>query len=407
MPTLDVQLHCPLHDSFRVQQIAGMFDLDLCGPLSETLAVDIPAADEPWTLGAIVGASGSGKTAVARAAYGDRVYQPTPWPADRATIDCFGQTPIAELTRTFTSVGFSSPRCWVKPFAVLSNGEKFRCELARAISAPAEGDSPLVVFDEFTSVVGRSAAKNASAALARSIRRGTIRRRFVAVTCHEDIVPWLSPDWVLDMDSRSLARGRLRRPCIRLRIERAGRDLWPRFQRHHYLSGQLHRSAQCFVGRVGDCAAAFAAVLPFPHPRRSGYREHRLVCLPDFQGIGIGSALSDFVAGLYVATGKPYFSTSGHPAVLAHRTRSPLWAMRRPPGAVSAPSRDGERFSLTPTLSRHRFTAGFEFVGPPRAAAARALGVVQRLSTVAYERSNRAGGPASAFARRRRQSSVV
>lgn len=42
--------------------------------------------------------------------------------------------------------------------------------------------------------------------------------------------------------------------------------------------------------------AAFAGVLPFPHPIRPGWREHRLVCLRDFQGVGIGIALSESIA---------------------------------------------------------------------------------------------------------------
>ena len=48
--------------------------------------------------------------------------------------------------------------------------------------------------------------------------------------------------------------------------------------------------------------AAFTAVLAFPHARRPGWREHRTVCLPDFQGVGIGNAMSELVASLFVAT---------------------------------------------------------------------------------------------------------
>ena len=58
---------------------------------------------------------------------------------------------------------------------------------------------PLVVFDEFTSVVDRNVAKVCSAAIAKGIRRGHIPCRFVAVTCHYDVAEWLEPDWVLDM----------------------------------------------------------------------------------------------------------------------------------------------------------------------------------------------------------------
>ena len=64
----------------------------------------------------------------------------------------------------------------------------------------------LVVFDEFTSVVDRTVAKVGSAAVAKAIRGGKIRCRFVAVTCHYDVTEWLAPDWVLDMADRSFQR---------------------------------------------------------------------------------------------------------------------------------------------------------------------------------------------------------
>jgi hypothetical protein len=48
-------------------------------------------------------------------------------------IDCFGDLPIKQIAQTLSAVGFSSPPSWVKPYAVLSNGEKFRCNLARAL----------------------------------------------------------------------------------------------------------------------------------------------------------------------------------------------------------------------------------------------------------------------------------
>ena len=54
--------------------------------------------------------------------------------ADRAVVDGLGERPIKEITRLFTAVGFSSPPSWIKPYHVLSNGEQFRCDLARALA---------------------------------------------------------------------------------------------------------------------------------------------------------------------------------------------------------------------------------------------------------------------------------
>ena len=57
MPTLTTTVECPVHDSFRVQQVAGLFDLPLVGRACETFTAELPGLDEPWTIGAIVGPS--------------------------------------------------------------------------------------------------------------------------------------------------------------------------------------------------------------------------------------------------------------------------------------------------------------------------------------------------------------
>jgi hypothetical protein len=124
-----------------------------------------------------------------------------------------------------------------------------------------------------------------------------------------------------------------------------------------------------------DQPAAFTAVLPWPHPSKPGWREHRTVCLPDYQGVGIGNAMSEFIAGIYRATGKPYYSTTSHPGMIHHRARSPLWRMARKPGLSGGSSR---RFSaMRKTAAIDRLTAGFEYVGPVRFEEARRFEVIR------------------------------
>ena len=460
MLNLDCHLLCTLRDSFRIRQVAGMFDLPIGANTGAHVRAQVPGLDEPWEIGMIVGPSGSGKSAIAKAAYRPNLVRPSHWPRDVAIVDAIVDGPIHRITHTLTCVGLGSPRTWVKPYAVLSNGEKFRCDLARALlkamsqdvqdtdelpsaevdtpapGTPGEGrgggrssmhidpqppslslppvyrregkmgddledqaplgmeggclaNLPLVVMDEYTSVVSRAIARVASAALSRAIRSKQIPVRFVAVTCHEDVIPWLRPDWVLrmqpsEMEGRSDAKsqisdfkseipdsfaglltwGRPERPKIDLDIRRVSRDLWPLFRRHHYLSGSLHPAAQCFAAYFENDPAAFCAALPFPHPRRPGWREHRLVCLPDFQGIGIGTHLSETVASMYRSTGRPYFSTTSHPGIIRHRSTSKIWRMVRPPGMVSPVSRsETKRTGMAQSCSIGRITASFEFIG--------------------------------------------
>ena len=144
---------CPVGRSLGVEQVAGIFDVALEQRASEHFWGELPAEEEDWQIGLIVGPSGSGKSTIARHAYGDRVYAGGDWPADRSVLDGFGDDRnITEITHLLAAVGFSSPPSWVKPYQVLSNGEKFRWDLARALLA----ESDLVVYDEFTSVVDRT-----------------------------------------------------------------------------------------------------------------------------------------------------------------------------------------------------------------------------------------------------------
>lgn len=347
MPCVDVVATCPVHDSFRVQQVAGMFDVPLSDQATEEFSVELPELDEPWQAGLIVGPSGSGKSTVARHAYRAELFTAAEWPDDRAVIDCFGELPVRQVVELFTAVGFSSPPSWIKPYGVLSGGERFRCDLARALGgagreARGAGDTaaptacvnqpaprapqraPLVVFDEYTSVVDRNVARACSAAIGKGIRRGNIPVRFVAVTCHYDVAEWLEADWVLDMATGRLHRRRLRRPRIEVEIHRCGLAAWKLFARHHYLSGALATSARCYLATWQGEPVAFAATLPMI-AKRKHRRFTRIVTLPDYQGMGIGMRVVAAVASLHKEEGLRISVTSSHPALIRHCRHSPLW----------------------------------------------------------------------------------
>jgi GNAT superfamily N-acetyltransferase len=350
---IETTVSCPIKNSFRVQQIAGLFDVPLAERAQESFRVELPSLAEPWTIGVIVGPSGSGKSTVARAAYGDAVYQQYAWPRDRAIIDCFGNAPTREIAAMLTAVGFSSPPSWVKPYHVLSGGERFRCDLARALlegrgdrgEGQGKYDRRLVVFDEFTSVVDRTVAKVGSAAVAKTIRRlsspsplppgpSPLPLRFIAVTCHYDVVPWLEPDWVLDMATRELRRGWLRRPDIVLEVVQCPQKTWGLFSRHHYLSGELARAATCYAALWNGEPVAFCATCGM-YGRVGRKRVTRIVVLPDYQGLGIGMRLVEHVCRHEASKGFRCNITASHPAVIEHCKRSPLWqtiGIKRAPG---------------------------------------------------------------------------
>src|ERR1700724_624701 len=76
---------------------------------------------------------------------------------------------------------------------------------------------------------------------------------------------------------------------------------------------------------------AFSAWLPFVGAGPPTRREHRTVTLPDYQGVGIGNALSALIASLWRGLGCRAISTTTHPAMIRSRLASSLWRMHRKP----------------------------------------------------------------------------
>lgn len=288
------------------------FDYAFRGASSFTLPeFDAPMRDGSWGLGVIVGPSGSGKSSLISRHYGHT--PPVEWNPKKAIVSQVSPEKLA-------AVGLSSVPVWCKPFHVLSTGEAFRANMAAGIGNNTS-------FDEFTSTVDRTVAKSCSYALSRFIRQQGVTG-VVLCSCHYDIVEWLNPDWIFDTSTGRLAlKGCLRRrEPVEIRVHPCGPQSWGMFRDHHYLTGDMNKSAHCFLAMWNDTPVGFASALAFPNGNfNNGWRGHRTVVIPDFQGLGIGVRLSDFVARHYVSQGKRYFSKTSHPRMGEYRERSPLW----------------------------------------------------------------------------------
>jgi GNAT superfamily N-acetyltransferase len=335
-----------------------MFDLPPAAHAERAWEARLPLEDRPWHVGLVVGPSGSGKTSVARALFADALGvedRLAPWPAADAILDVFPpDLPIKAVVRLLASIGFSSPPAWLRPYHTLSTGEQFRARLARLLAYAPD----VAVVDEFTSAVDRAVARVGSAALARTVR--ALGKRFVAVTCHEDVEAWLVPDWVYRPAAEAFAWRRLRRrPAVELEVCRCRLEAWELFRPHHYLSGRIHPSAQAFLALWEGRPVAFSAWVN-ALVKSGGRREHRTVTLPDYQGVGIGHALATFCAALYRTLGHRVRSTTGHPALIAARLRSPDWRLTRPPSLARPPGAAHRRLPH----AYARLTTGFEYVGP-------------------------------------------
>jgi ABC-type transport system involved in cytochrome c biogenesis ATPase subunit len=359
MQSTALVVETPIRESPRVAQVRGLFDLPAEKTSRLEWQLNLPLDERDWHIGLITGPSGCGKSTIARALWPHQLARKLDWPADASLLDAFpAELSIKDVTALLSSVGFSSPPAWLRPFHVLSTGQQFRVTLARLLAEQPD----LVVFDEFTSVVDRTVARIGSAALARTVRqRG---QRFVAATCHEDVEEWLQPDWVYRPAENLLTWRLLQpRPSIALQIVRCQASAWSLFREHHYLSHGLSRAAVCFLASIEGKPVAFSAWVN-QFTRQGGRREHRTVTLPDYQGVGIGHAVSGFCASLWKGLGCRACSTTTHPAFVAARLRSPHWRLIRAPSLARVHHRTASpphrRFRHATT----RLTAGFEYIGP-------------------------------------------
>ena len=196
MPSFDIVKEVKPATTFRTANIISNFDLDV-EHIHEHFAGNIDIEGKAWNVGLIVGGSGTGKSTIARECFPD-AYASSGYQYSAAAVvdDMPKGKSIKEIEMAFTSVGFASPPSWLKPYSVLSNGEKMRVDLARNIL----DDKDVIVFDEFTSVVNREVAKTSSYAISKAVRKQG--KKFIAVACHRDIIEWLEPDWIYDTDEK-------------------------------------------------------------------------------------------------------------------------------------------------------------------------------------------------------------
>jgi ABC-type ATPase involved in cell division/GNAT superfamily N-acetyltransferase len=292
--------------------VKGWFDVPFEGE-STFECWDRPDVGE-FSLGLIVGPSGSGKSLLLKDFGKEEEVQ---WDVNKAVVSHFSDAKAA--VDTLMAVGMNNVRAFLRPYSVLSTGEKFRVDLARRLKDGA-------VIDEFTSVVDRNVAKAASVAIRKYVDKNGLKN-VVLATCHSDVLEWLRPDWYFDTVDGTLHDGRLlRRPTIKVELYPCERSVWPLFASHHYLSHVLASAARCFVAVAeldGErSVVGFVSSQPLPSgTMKKAWREHRTVVLPDFQGLGIGPRISDAIAKLHLREGKRYFSRTAHPRFGVYRDK--------------------------------------------------------------------------------------
>jgi GNAT superfamily N-acetyltransferase len=351
MPTFDIVKTSEPTKSFRVASVMGKFDLQ-SNAIQERFTGSINLSDT-WQIGLIVGKSGTGKTTIAKQLFPDCYITNFEYNHDNILDDMPENKSVQDIVTTFNCVGFSSPPSWLKPYHVLSNGEKMRVDLARAILS----DSDMFVFDEFTSVVDRQVAQIGSFAMQKAIRK--TKKKFIAVTCHFDVEDWLLPDWIFNTDTmtfQNLEGQKKNRPEIKFEIfKTADKSIWKMFAKYHYLNHSHNDASSVYVGIIDDNIAGFISVIHFPHPKvKNMKRVHRLVVLPDYQGIGIGVKMLNSVGDIYRKNKDRFTISTSSSSLIQYLKKEKKWSCNRF-GRTSE-----SKGVLKNSTSKNRVTASFE-----------------------------------------------
>jgi len=178
---------CPI-----TKEICERFTIEHTGELIfEEHSIPEEMLPNNWQIGLIVGKSGSGKTTLLKTFGKEKTFN---WDNEKAIASHFESYKDAE--ERLMGAGLSSIPNWLKPYNVLSNGEKHRADLAISIGSN-------MIIDEFVSYVDDDAAMGVANSIQKYIRRKDMKN-IVFASLNKNLVNFLKPDWMYDADSKTL-----------------------------------------------------------------------------------------------------------------------------------------------------------------------------------------------------------
>eukprot|EP01083_Nonionella_stella_P073079 197361_1 len=397
-----VELRCEVEVDAATHEASAQFDYRFEGNARFTLPGFPRAEISEYTLGVMTGPSGSGKTQLIFHHFqGRKQPEPIMWEANKSTASHFRSA--ADASERLSAVCLD-PACWVLPFDVLSQGEQERANIARnlgedgqiideftslvdrptafrmassiskylyqhhvkgailiACHADLIGEGllhPTWMFDTQRATLmffeKPSYAPAESGDVAMESNAAAMESNAVAM--ESNAVAAESKDVVMDVvkTDETAALGYMNfsweMPRLLLTLHKCHRALWELFRPHHYMDGRIVPSSRTFLAQLhtpdkefGEVVGFVASIIHFGAASKSGLprmREHRTVVLPQYQGLGIGTRISDGVAHLHFLEGYEYYSKTAHPRFGQYRNFSPLWVPTGANGQLQTESTD-------------------------------------------------------------------
>jgi len=298
-----------------VAELMGFSPEDVIMPLFENVEIEINPSDIVY----ITGPSGSGKSLLLRelvrafaksaefapVAVSWELYKLIDY--KKPIIEQVGED-VHDAVKILNTVGLSDTFTWFRRYDELSDGQKMRFLLAKAIDLKAK----TLVIDEFCSVLDRYTARAVAYAFQKYIRRHGLT--LIVGTAHDDLIDDLQPTLIIRKDwgpNIKLSRHQYaERPWSlldRVVVEPGAIDDWHKLSFLHYRSHTV-AGPKIYRARIDDWVIGVVVYVPsvifstgaqgvfrpnwyinerFKHVRRIS----RIVVHPNFRNVGIARKL--------------------------------------------------------------------------------------------------------------------
>ena len=134
------------------------------------------------------------------------------------------------------------------------------------------------------------------------------------------------------------------------------------FSQHHYLTRELNGNCHVHLIFWDEVLIGFHAYVNAPHGSyKFAYRGHRLVILPDYQNLGIGTEVMDFFGKWFLNRGEKFLVRSTHLRLMEHCRHSKAW--RESNFSEKATPQLSNEISKYKHALTERVAYSFEYVG--------------------------------------------
>lgn len=149
---------------------------------------------------------------------------------------------------------------------------------------------------------------------------------------------------------------------LTLQVWKSGnKDIWRVFREHHYLTKDFNKGAFVYLVTLDNTIIGFNSILnQSSGTSKFSFRTHRLVILPDYQGLGIGTKFEEFIGEYLLKQGEKLYLRTTHLRLGRHCLESNKWVVASHNLIIRKKNENSSKYK---TVDCSRKAYSFEYVG--------------------------------------------